>query len=192
MIAMFYSKIGRELYWSELMMNERLLSVGEIIRFTNHDFLNELQLMSMHLQLGNVEAVYERIERFQQQSKQTSQLSKIQLPKTVEWLLTAHWRFPALQFNIVNESSNVEEVAFDELLASYLEHTVIHVYDTLDPFEEHAMSIRLKNAPHFTVEIELQGKWQMNEALQYANSEYMSINIIEQNEEAIKVIFNKE
>lgn len=174
-------------------MNEHSLTVGEIIRFANHDFLNQLQLISMHLQLGNVEAVYEQIEKIQQQSKQTSQLSKLQLPKTVEWLLTAHWRFPALQLNIVNKSSGEEVAAqVDQLLASYLEHTIIHVYKSLDPFEEHTCTITLCSVPTFQVTCELQGKWQMPEALQYANSEYMSINVIEHNETAIKVIFNKE
>lgn len=174
-------------------MNENSLTVGEIIRFSNHDFLNELQLISMQLQLGDVEAVYKRIEEIQQQSQQTSQLSKLQLPKTVEWLLTAHWRFPALQLNIVNESSN-EAFAeqFDILLASYLEDTIIHVYQTLDPFKEHSCTVTLNSAPTFHLVCELRGKWETNEALQYANSEYMSINIVEQQETVIKVIFNKE
>lgn len=173
-------------------MEERYLTVGEIIRYSNHDFLNQLQLISMHLQLGNVDAVYERIEQFQQQSQKTSQLSKIQLPKTAEWLLTAHWRFPALKFSIVNESSSEAPIAFDELLASYLEHTVIHVYNTLDSYEEQRICITLKHAPQFTVEVTIEGKWAASESLQYANSEYISINIIEQNENIIKVVFNKE
>lgn len=173
-------------------MNERPLSVIEVIRMVNHDFLNELQLLSMHLQLGNVDAVYARIEEFQQQSQQTSKLSKLQLPKTVEWLLTAHWRFPALQLNIVNECSNEVDVSVDETLAAYLEHTVIHVYKKLDPFTDQACTITLTNDPTLQLVCHLQGKWESTESLQYANNKSISINIVEHSETVITVSFKKE
>ena len=173
-------------------MSERSLTVGEIMRYANHDFLNHLQLISMHLQMGNIEAAHERIEEFQQQSQQTSKLSKLQLPKTVEWLLTAQWRCPALQLTIVNESSSEADAAFDELLASYLEHTVIHVYKALDPFVEQTCTVTLTNNPTFQLTFELKGKWDVTESLQYAKSKVISINIVEQHETIVKVIFNKE
>lgn len=173
-------------------MKERSLTVSEVMRYANHDFLNQLQLISMHLQMGDVAAAQTRIEEFQQQSQQTSKLSKLQLPKTVEWLLTAQWRFPALQLTIVNESSSEADAAFDELLASYLEHTVIHVYKALDPFVEQTCTVTLNNTPNFQVIWELNGNWRVSEALQYAKSEVISINIVEQQETTLKVIFNKE
>lgn len=173
-------------------MKERSLTVSEVMRYANHDFLNQLQLISMHLQMGDVAAAQTRIEEFQQQSQQTSKLSKLQLPKTVEWLLTAQWRFPALQLTIVNESSSEADAAFDELLASYLEHTVIHVYKALNPFVEQTCTVTLNNTPNFQVIWELNGNWRVSEALQYAKSEVISINIVEQQETTLKVIFNKE
>ncbi|MER2000636.1 MAG: Spo0B domain-containing protein [Lysinibacillus sp.] len=173
-------------------MSERSLTVGEIMRYANHDFLNHLQLISMHLQMGNIEAAHERIEEFQQQSQQISKLSKVQLPKTVGWLLTAKWRFPALQLTIVNEGSSEADTTFDELLASYLEHTVIHVYNALDPFVEQSCVVTLTNDPNFRLIIELKGKWDVTESLQYAKSEVISINIVEQHETTLKVIFIKE
>ena len=171
-------------------MNERSLTVGEVLRFANHDFLNQLQLISMHLQMGNVGGAFQQIEEFQQKNQQTSKLTKLQLPKTVEWLLTANWRFPGLELNIVNDCSSEVDSSLDEAIVSYLEHTVIHVYNTLDPFTEQKCTISILNGSIFQVVCHLQGMWQANcEMLQYINNSLIDVEVLQNSETEIKVIF---
>lgn len=171
-------------------MYERSLTVGEALRFANHDFLNQLQLISMHLQMGNVDGAFQSIKEFQMKVSQTSKISKMQLPKTAEWLLTASWRFPALKLNIINECSKEADSQIDETIASYLEHTVIHVYNELDPFSDQQCTISMIDNPACQLDVHLQGKWNaLSQKLTYESSSGIDIDIKEQNETAIQVIF---
>lgn len=48
----------------------------------------------------------------------------------------------------------------DEQIVEYLEKTVIHVYDSLDPFTEHELTIQIEsNELAFHLTFELIGKW---------------------------------
>ena len=171
-------------------MYERSLTVGEALRFANHDFLNHLQIISMHLQMGNIDGAFQSIEEFRIKVSQTSKLSKMQLSKTAEWLLTASWRFPALKLNIINECLKEADSQIDETIASYLEHTVIHVYNEMDPFSEQHCTISICDNPTFRIKMYLQGKWtEQSKVLIYESSSSIDVDIIEQNETAIQVIF---
>ena len=168
-------------------MNERSLTVGEVLRYANHDFLNQLQLISMNLQLGNVEGAFQQIEKFQQKSQQTSKISKLQYQKTAEWLLTACWRFSAVKLSVNIESSPYVNANVDQTIASYLEHTIIHIYNELDPFTEQFGTISWIND---VIQIHLQGKWAINDrALKYEENTLIQVDILEHNETQLKVVF---
>ncbi|MBD8026821.1 Spo0B domain-containing protein [Ureibacillus sp. Re31] len=136
------------------------LSVNEVLRFANHDYMNQLQLIKMNLDLGRVEEAKKIIEQISEQCKTLSNINKLKLPKTVEWLQTIQWRYPAFQVTLKSNVTSPVDMKKDEQIVEYLEKTVIHVYDNLDPFTEHELTIQIEsNESAFHLTFDLIGKW---------------------------------
>jgi stage 0 sporulation protein B (sporulation initiation phosphotransferase) len=152
-------------------VEKKPLTVSEALRFANHDFLNQLQLIQMNLDLQRVDEAKQVIRQAADQFKMLSNVNKIGLPRTIEWLQTAAWTYPAV---VIELESRVEERAsahLDEVLAQYLENTMIHIYDTLDPFSEQQLKLTIEsNADYVQIHSHYFGKWdapQFKKELQY-------------------------
>ena len=122
------------------------LTVKDVLRFTNHDFLNHLHLIKMNLDLGRIEEAKELINEISEQCRSFSGIGKIGLPKTVEFLQTLKWRYPEFQVALSSDIAEALEEQWDELLVRYLEDTVIHVHERLDAFSEQYMAIDVTGA----------------------------------------------
>lgn len=141
-------------------MKTSTLSINEVLRFANHDFMNQIQLIKMNLDLGKVEEAKTIIERISEQSSSLSNINKLKLPKTVEWLQTVQWRYPAFDITLSSNVMVPVDMKKDGQIVEYLEKTVIHVYDTLDPFTEQQLDISIEsNETQFTLLFDLKGKW---------------------------------
>lgn len=157
---------------------EKSLTVSEALRFANHDFLNQLHLIQMYLDLQHVDEAKQLIWQIAEQSKMLSNVNKLGLPKTIEWLQTISWRYPAWQVTL---SSDVEQAA-DELLDShviqYLENTVIHLHEALDPYTEQELSITVEcHANSFLIDVQFKGQW---EATQFNKETKLTVQTIEE------------
>lgn len=168
------------------------LSISEVLRFANHDFMNQLQLIKMNLDLGRVEESKKIIEKLSEQSKTFSNIGKLKLPKTVEWLLTLQWRYPAFDINIYCNLSKPYVSKEDESIVDYLEKTIIHIYDQLDPFTEQLLSIEI-NVDQETLQliVDVKGNWTAKE---FHHEEISEINIqtIEQSNNSWKYVLTIE
>ena len=125
---------------------EQSLTIREVLRYANHDFLNHLHLIKMNLDLGRVEEAKELINEISAQCKDFSALNKIGLPKTIEFLQTLRWRYPAFQLMLSNNVTEALNEQWDEEIVQYLEKTIIHVYDRLDAFSEQQLQIDVTGA----------------------------------------------
>ncbi|RHW38673.1 sporulation protein [Lysinibacillus yapensis] len=142
-------------------MKTQTLSISEVLRFANHDFMNQIQLIKMYLDMDKIEEAKSMIVAYSEQSKTLSNLAKLKLPKTVEWLQTLQWRYPAFQITLKSSISSPVDMKKDELIVEYLEKTVIHVYDRLDPFTEQQLDITIESDEnHFLFLFDLKGKWE--------------------------------
>ena len=144
-------------------MKRKQLTVNETLRFAKHDFLNDLQIISMNLQLGKVDEAKQWIDQISMKLQKQSLLHKLSLPLTTEWLLTVKWRYPEFQFTITNEPMNRislhEDV--DMQIVFYLEETMIQLQKNIDPYEEQMIFIRFKQVEgSLHLQVEAQGKWQ--------------------------------
>lgn len=143
-------------------MYRQRLTVTEALRFANHDFLNDLQLIQMNIDLSRTEDAKKIIGQITEQCRNNSHLSKLQMPQLQEWLLTVKWRFNALQCTI---SSNVEASSamhLDAEIVQYLENTMIHVYDQFDPYSEQTLDIHIESTKdHFQLMVHFNGHFQM-------------------------------
>ena len=117
------------------------LTIREVLRYANHDFLNQLHLIQMNLDLGRVEEAKALINEISAQCKEFSALNKIGLPKTIEYLQTLKWRYPEFQMMLSSSVREALNEQWDEQIVQYLEKTIIHMFDRLDVFSEQQLQI---------------------------------------------------
>ena len=99
-------------------------------------------------------------KNFSEQLRVLSSINRLQLPQTMEWLQTASWRYPSLPMKISGEIEKPVTNDIDVAVVEYLNKTVLHVYDTLDPFTEQilALDVRVEDDT-FAVTFTLNGLW---------------------------------
>lgn len=141
-------------------MTEQPFSLTSALRFANHDFVNHLHLIRMNLDLGRVEEAKAVIQDVSENYRLLSNINQLDLPNTSEWLHICRWRFPALQTSLQSKVKHRVVDEIDDVLVQYLEKTVIHVYDHLDPFTEQNLLIDIQSdEKKFTLKFELNGLW---------------------------------
>ncbi|MFB7158129.1 Spo0B domain-containing protein [Lysinibacillus sp. NPDC056232] len=141
-------------------MNNQSLTISEVIRFANHDYVNQLQIIRMNLDLGRIDESKKLIQNYSEQLQVLSILNRLQLPQTIEWLQTAGWRYPSLPMKLSGDIKMSVTNTVDSEVVDYLNKTVMHVYDTLDPFTEQSLVLDVRVDDHtFAVTFTLNGLW---------------------------------
>lgn len=135
------------------------VTVAQALRHARHDFLNELQLIGMKLDLGRGQEVQSIIRSHAEAAVQLNRLGELGMPATENWLLTAEWRFPEFRFHL--ECSAVTGAATkDADFAKWLESFFI----TLEPqgfaSENNCRTEIKEQQSAFEIGLELNGSWQ--------------------------------
>ncbi|SDI20367.1 stage 0 sporulation protein B (sporulation initiation phosphotransferase) [Planococcus glaciei] len=134
-------------------------TVAQSLRHARHDFLNELQLINMYLDLGRQEEAQAIIRSHAEAAVHLSRLSGLKMPMTEEWLLLSKWQHPEFHFRVeclAAKGITEKDAAFLAVLEQFV-HTV---EPKLDPYAEYAGLILLKNeGESLTMELALNGNW---------------------------------
>lgn len=135
-------------------------SVVQSLRHARHDFLNELQLIGMYVDLGQPEKAKAIIRAHAEAAVHMSRLAGLKMPIMEEWLLLSKWRYPELAIHI--ECTAQAGVArMDEAFARLLENFAETVRLQLDPFVEYVCTISIWNENEsLAMKISLNGNWQ--------------------------------
>ena len=135
------------------------VTVAQALRHARHDFLNELQLIQMKLDLGREQEVKSIIRSHAEAAVQFSRLSTLGMPDTEEWLVTADWRFPEFHFHLECLAEK-GAVRVDGAIAEWLELLFIHMKLDRDAPAENSCRVILKEGQHvFELELEMNGHW---------------------------------
>ncbi|MFS0575351.1 Spo0B domain-containing protein [Sporosarcina sp. 179-K 3D1 HS] len=113
-------------------LENKQLSVAETLKFARHDFLNELQLILMHIDLGQLLEAKNTIHAATGRIRQTAVLDKLGLPKTAIWLSTFSWRFASFTTTVSCDVRHAVGHVEDELLVDYLEAVFQEAVKQLD------------------------------------------------------------
>lgn len=127
---------------------EKPMTVAQSLRHARHDFLNELQLIKMNLDLGRLQEAQAIIRSHAEASMHASRLADIGLPLTEEWLLTANWRFPEFNFHVVCLAGRAP-AQVDAELRCFLEDFVQSAKLHLTPYEVFSSEILLTSSSSF-------------------------------------------
>lgn len=116
-------------------MNEKQFSVTEALRFARHDFMNQLQLIRMNLELGRVEDAKSVIDAYASRMFELAELNKLGLPKLYEWIQTAPWKYPGLNLEFSCKGEQVDE-RIDSPSIKILDRLFGELKNRLNPYDE--------------------------------------------------------
>ncbi|QBP40786.1 Spo0B domain-containing protein [Paenisporosarcina antarctica] len=142
-------------------MTDKPFSVNEALRFARHDFLNQLQLIKMNIDLARLEEAKAAIDHYTSEVKAIYELTKLNIPFTSEWLQTANWRFLGFQFNITSHIETSCNESLDEQIYNVLDQATNLLHNQLDPFVEQQLHIHIVSIPsEFRITFEATGQWE--------------------------------
>jgi len=157
-------------------MAEKPFSVNDALRFSRHDFLNQLQLIKMNIDLERLDDAREVITNYTEACKAVYELSNLHLPETSEWLQTANWRFPAFQVSLNTQIINSFKPEFDRGIRDTFESFTQKLHDQLSPYHENELRIWITSTEElFKITVEAVGKWNPIEE-QLLHSNQLTIN----------------
>lgn len=141
-------------------MTDQPLTVNEVLRHMNHDFLNHLQLIKMNLALENVERANEVLMDIAQNCNRFFVINSLHAERLVEWLHTCEWRFPAINMTIDCAITDALPAKWDHVIRDYLETTLQHIANYIDAIVEQNCQINIiSTKDYFELNVEIKGRW---------------------------------
>lgn len=135
------------------------ITVAQSLRHARHDFLNELQLIKMNLDLGRLQEAQAIIRSHAEASMHVSRLADIGLPLTEEWLLTVNWSYTGFRFDIACYATAAPS-HLDGAFRRFLEDFVKQANQHVDPYQVFEGVISLtSNASFFEMNITYPENW---------------------------------
>lgn len=136
------------------------LSIPEIIRHLNHEFLNKVNLIQMYIDLGKIEESKKIIRDMAEHCKVVSNIHQLKCPKLITWIETFTFNFPAIRFKIKSNVKQPIPIQLDEKIEEYLNRSVCHVYEEIDPYMEHNLTLTIdSDKDQFAIHFDLNGNW---------------------------------
>ncbi|AXH99296.1 hypothetical protein DV702_05800 [Sporosarcina sp. PTS2304] len=123
-------------------MGKNELNVSQVVKFSRHDHMNDLQLVLMYIDMGKYaeakNCILEKTANMQRQAM----LQKLCLPDTEEWLMTLPWRYPVLTVELFCDIAlKIDSVELDQVLVDYLESLVELVIPKIERYTNCAVMI---------------------------------------------------
>lgn len=139
-------------------MDDRL-TVAQSLRHARHDFLNELQMIKLNLDLGRTDRAQALIRTYAEAAMHQSRLSALSLPETEEWLLTAGWRFPELRLTMSCEAPQAPS-ELDTILCQWFESFAKAVKEAFSDAWPYPVELRIIEVDgRFSLELSGPGDW---------------------------------
>jgi len=146
-------------------MKSEDLTIGKALKFARHDFLNELQLMLLYMDLGKMPEARNTLLEATERMRHISMLEKLRLPKTEIWLSTFEWRHTAFSKKLKCDIIAGNRTANDDAVAEYLEHLIGIVKEAIDPMDDYIVHITVKaNENRWSLQLTIEGPLSFTES----------------------------
>ncbi|KXH87331.1 Spo0B domain-containing protein [Sporosarcina sp. HYO08] len=137
-LASFTSEIPTSLTHS---MEMKKLTIKEALKYARHDFLNELQLVLLNLDLDQKEAARTNILRITERMREEAVLDKLGLPAVETWIHTFVWLHPTFSKTVTTEIERGVRKSNDVDVASYLDKLFQEIERWIDPLSDYEVNI---------------------------------------------------
>ncbi|MDW0109626.1 Spo0B domain-containing protein [Sporosarcina aquimarina] len=124
-------------------MKKSELTVRDAVKFARHDFLNELQLILMHIDLDNAADARTKILDTTERMRKEAHLSGLGLPALETWILTFDWNQAVYTKHLDTNigSSATTRKADDQVIVTFLNKLFLELENNTDPFNENIVDI---------------------------------------------------
>lgn len=122
-------------------MANKQLTVAEVLKFTQHDFLNKLQLILMNIDFDNVSEARQAVMNATEEIRHQSRLAQLGLPETAQWLVSFGWLYPAFQETLTCTCKAGTRTTDDQEVVAFLNSVFSEVEKTLDATIEYSTDI---------------------------------------------------
>ncbi|GKV68771.1 hypothetical protein NCCP2716_12690 [Sporosarcina sp. NCCP-2716] len=122
---------------------ETELTVRGALQFARHDFLNELQLILMQLDLGRVPEARSQLLEATERMRSVSRLGGLGMPGVETWLLTFSWRYKTFTSELEAQTGQPagRRLASEEEVVRFLDSLFRQLEEHADPFAENTVEV---------------------------------------------------
>lgn len=156
-------------------MNPKNITINEVIRHSMHDFLNNMHLIQMNLDMGRPEEAKQLIHRYSQKCTQFFDLNNLGLLKTNEWLQTFPITYSQMTLEIQTSVAKRGLEMFDYELEGILDGFVQTIYPKLQGYQEQILKVHILSNELLEVIIEVNGDWSPFSWIEYSNHELFTM-----------------
>ncbi|QFF99552.1 hypothetical protein PB01_12325 [Psychrobacillus glaciei] len=140
-------------------MEPKQISINEVLRHTMHDFLNNLHLIQMNIDMGRHEEAKNLIRTYSQKCTQFFDVNNIGLYNTNEWIQTFSMAYNKVSLEVQTTLLKRGAERYDSPLQEYLKRFIDTMYPLLKGYQEQILSVHLYSHDVLEVQVELVGEW---------------------------------
>ncbi|MFJ7933542.1 Spo0B domain-containing protein [Sporosarcina sp. NPDC096371] len=140
------------------MGNDKLTLV-QALKFARHDFLNDLQLILLYMDLGKLPEAKQKILDTTNAMRQTAMLERLGLPAVEAWIVTFDWMYSVFPKTITATITPGIREADDAAVAAYLGQVFRTAEKLVDPTSEYETQIDVNaSSSSWSITIIVNGK----------------------------------
>lgn len=168
-------------------MNHNEITLNEVLRHTMHDYLNNMHLLQMNLDMGKSEEVRALIKKYSQNCSQFFDINNIGLYKTNVWLQTFSIKYNQLTLDVQTSLLNRKADMYDDALIDYLNRFVLAIYPHFRGYQEQLLKLHIISDEFLEILIDIRGDWSDNNWQDEQVGELFQLQILEATNNSIKV-----
>ncbi|HJF32080.1 MAG TPA: Spo0B domain-containing protein [Sporosarcina psychrophila] len=164
-------------------MGNNKLTTAEALKFARHDFLNELQLVLLYIDLDKLPEAKQKILDTTNRMREIAMLERLGLLAVETWLTTFDWLYSAFSKTMTCTITSGIREADDTEVVTYLERLFSEAEKTLDPTSEYETQIDVQaSATSWSITITVHGQMENRLPAPEATGNYMIKETISQNQ----------
>ncbi len=122
-------------------MGNDKLTMAKALKFARHDFLNELQLILLYIDLGKLPEAKQKIVETTDSMRQAAMLERLGLPAIETWLVTFDWVYSVFPTTMACAITPGIREADDASIVAFLTQVFNEAIKTVDPTVEYETQI---------------------------------------------------
>ncbi|MCZ8534990.1 Spo0B domain-containing protein [Psychrobacillus psychrodurans] len=168
-------------------MDHNEITLNEVLRHTMHDFLNNMHILQMNIDMGKPEEARALIQKYSQKCNQFFDINNIGLYKTNEWLQTFGIKYNQLTLDVQTSLLNRKAEKYDDALKDYLNRFVQAIYPHFRGYQEQLLKVHIISDEFLEILIDIRGDWSNNKWQDELTGELFQLQILETTDNSIKV-----
>lgn len=163
------------------------IEINELLRATQHDMLNRLQVMQMNLDLGRTEEVRRLIQEYSLRCQHFFQLNNAGFKQTNNWLETIHIHHPELKatYEVVGSGKATEQQ--DEELLAMFDAFVFQMETRFTDYIDQLMHVTFDMNQPIRIHVHFVGDWNELEGISCERDTMFRTRVVEYTKTSLKL-----